>query len=257
MGSARDSSGASAPDVHSRAPAVRIVPRSEDNVTDVSSPTSAGVPSEAGAARTLPPAAGQQDELRTPHRESTSRWMIDCAEGILIERYGWSPDEAFAELVRGSQASKITVRDVAALLIDAQRETRPASAAAANVGKVRTLPSNGADRSTEDESPPAAAGATPDVADLAEEAQASDEESRAYCGPAHGRCWPVPDPGVPVDEVELCSDRLWHRYRLVRDPRTRHPARDQRGGYVYVPSDSVAAPPFRTRRVGAPPNVGR
>ena len=59
--------------------------------------------------------------------------------------------------------------------------------------------------------------------------------ARAYCGPAHGYCWPVAAEDPPPEDVvlEIAAEPL--TYRLVHHPRSRRPARDQRGRYLYMP----------------------
>ena len=60
--------------------------------------------------------------------------------------------------------------------------------------------------------------------------------ARAYCGPAHGRCWAV-DSDIEVQAV------VWLRaggaesvaYRVALDPVSRRPARDRLGNVVYMP----------------------
>lgn len=60
-------------------------------------------------------------------------------------------------------------------------------------------------------------------------------QGKAYSGPAHGRRWHV-DPESPPTEVTMsCLDADVVCYRLARNPRTKRPARDPRGRYVYVP----------------------
>lgn len=57
---------------------------------------------------------------------------------------------------------------------------------------------------------------------------------RAYCGPAHGHRWAL-HARVPPQSVELGDDRTRVRYQLVHHPRTRKPARDHLGNYLYMP----------------------
>ncbi len=69
---------------------------------------------------------------------------------------------------------------------------------------------------------------------------------RAYCGPAHGQQWPVIG-REPPPWVELPCGASSVLYRLVRQPRTGRPARDQLGNYLYVPMiDRHTAPPADT-----------
>ncbi|MEP6815339.1 MAG: hypothetical protein ABI873_07305 [Marmoricola sp.] len=66
--------------------------------------------------------------------------------------------------------------------------------------------------------------------------QGEVRRARAYCGPSHGVSWVVGGAGDPPDAVEVpdpCGDL---EYRLVRQPRTRRPARDSQGNYLYLPS---------------------
>jgi hypothetical protein len=59
-------------------------------------------------------------------------------------------------------------------------------------------------------------------------------ESCAYCGPAHGQRWTVTEPQPPA-WVELPVGASSAPYRLVGQPGTGRPARDQLGNYLYVP----------------------
>jgi len=59
--------------------------------------------------------------------------------------------------------------------------------------------------------------------------------ARAYCGPAHGLSWGIAGDGPPPAVVELDTGARLVRYRLVRQPRNRQPARDHLGNYLYVP----------------------
>jgi len=59
--------------------------------------------------------------------------------------------------------------------------------------------------------------------------------ARAYCGPAHGLSWGVAGDGSPPAVAELDTGARLVRYRLVRQPRNRQPARDHLGNYLYVP----------------------
>jgi len=64
---------------------------------------------------------------------------------------------------------------------------------------------------------------------------AADRRARAYCGPAHGRSWPlVEEAGAPAPTTTLAADGQVMRYRLVLHPRTRRPARDHLGNYLYM-----------------------
>jgi hypothetical protein len=61
--------------------------------------------------------------------------------------------------------------------------------------------------------------------------------ARAYCGPAHGRCWTV-DTGIePQSVVWLGGGADSVAYRVTFDPVTRRPARDRLGNLVYMPRD--------------------
>lgn len=61
-----------------------------------------------------------------------------------------------------------------------------------------------------------------------------DRWARAYCGPAHGRSWPVEQAGAPAPTATLAADGQQMRYRLVLHPQTRRPARDHLGNYLYM-----------------------
>jgi len=65
--------------------------------------------------------------------------------------------------------------------------------------------------------------------------------ARAYCGPAHGRSWPLVSQGPPprLVDVELGDEVV--RYRLVHHPRTRRPVRDHLGTFVYMPVRRLSA----------------
>jgi hypothetical protein len=76
------------------------------------------------------------------------------------------------------------------------------------------------------------------------------DQGRAYCGPAHGQQWPVIGREPPA-WVELpCGDSS-ALYRLVRQPRTGRPARDQLGNFLYVlmTGDRTAPPADAEPRV--------
>ena len=72
------------------------------------------------------------------------------------------------------------------------------------------------------------------AADLLSELRTS-RLARAYCGPAHGRCWPLSDEVPPPTDVVLEVDEVSVSYRLIRHPRNHRPARDRRGHYLYMP----------------------
>jgi hypothetical protein len=59
--------------------------------------------------------------------------------------------------------------------------------------------------------------------------------AQAYCGPAHGRRWPLNDGDPPPSEVVLKVAAQVVTYRLVRHPRSHRPAYDQRGHLLYMP----------------------
>lgn len=59
--------------------------------------------------------------------------------------------------------------------------------------------------------------------------------ARAYCGPAHGRRWELRAAAAPPSVVELTGGGQRVRYRLVHHPRTRQPARDHLGNFLYMP----------------------
>jgi hypothetical protein len=60
------------------------------------------------------------------------------------------------------------------------------------------------------------------------------DQARAYCGPAHGRLWPLTPGTTPPGTVDLMVDGHRALYRLVYSPRTRQPARDHLGNYLYI-----------------------
>lgn len=62
------------------------------------------------------------DDLRAA---MTSRSVIEQAKGILAERHGHTPDEAFEVLTRISQSTHRKLRDVAADLVAQTRDRRP------------------------------------------------------------------------------------------------------------------------------------
>lgn len=78
--------------------------------------------------------------------------------------------------------------------------------------------------STLTESSVAPAGQAPGLRELA----------RAYCGPSHGLCWAL-DSAAPPRAVDIGSGKHRVTYRLVHNPRTRRPARDYLGNYLYMP----------------------
>lgn len=66
--------------------------------------------------------------------------------------------------------------------------------------------------------------------------------ARAYTGAAAGMRWALPAGERPASVVELFVDRRSWCYRLVRRS-DGTPARDSRGGYLYVPVlDPVVLP---------------
>lgn len=71
-------------------------------------------------------------------------------------------------------------------------------------------------------------------------------QGRAYCGPAHGQQWSVIGREPPA-WVELPCGASSALYRLVRQPRTGRPARDELGNLLYVPmAGEHKAPPTDT-----------
>lgn len=88
--------------------------------------------------------------------------------------------------------------------------------------------------------------------------QPEAREARAYCGPAHGQEWTV-SAGEPAAWVELPTGASSCLYRLVRDGRTRRPARDHLGFLLYVPISDTGRPPATsaTARVLPFPPGGR
>jgi hypothetical protein len=67
-------------------------------------------------------------------------------------------------------------------------------------------------------------------------------QSQAYCGPGHGRRWPVEPGDGPADVVQVQTTTGVWSYRLLVHPRTHRPARDHQGRYPYLP---VAPAPRR------------
>jgi hypothetical protein len=59
-------------------------------------------------------------------------------------------------------------------------------------------------------------------------------QARAYCGPAHGRSWTLTRDTTPPGTVELMVGGQQFHYRLVYNPRTRQPAKDHLGNYLYI-----------------------
>ena len=82
-------------------------------------------------------------------------------------------------------------------------------------------------------------------------------QARAYCGPAHGQQWPVIGREPPV-WVELPCGASSALYRLVRQPRSRRPARDELGNLLYVPmtGDHIAPSTDDAPRIIAFPQDG-
>lgn len=71
-------------------------------------------------------------------------------------------------------------------------------------------------------------------------------QARAYCGPAHGRSFPLDGDGPPAPVVHLDVAGEVVAYRLVHHPRTRRPIRDDHGSYLYMPVRRMVVPQ-RTR----------
>ena len=69
-------------------------------------------------------------------------------------------------------------------------------------------------------------------------------QAQAYCGPGHGRRWPVEPGNGPPDVVQLQTRGGICSYRLLVHPRTHGPARDHQGRYPYLPvaGGAVEAP---------------
>jgi hypothetical protein len=67
-------------------------------------------------------------------------------------------------------------------------------------------------------------------------------QSQAYCGPGHGRRWPVELGVGPADVVQVQTTTGVWSYRLLVHPGTHCPARDHQGRYPYLP---VALAPRR------------
>jgi hypothetical protein len=59
--------------------------------------------------------------------------------------------------------------------------------------------------------------------------------SQAYCGPGHGRRWPVELGVGPADVVQVQTTTGAWSYRLLVHPRTQRPARDHQGRFPYLP----------------------
>jgi hypothetical protein len=80
----------------------------------------------------------------------------------------------------------------------------------------------------------AAFAATIDPAAVSSEPAQAQAQAQAYCGPGHGRRWPVEPGDGPADVVRLQTTGVWS-YRLLVHPRTQGPARDHQGRYPYLP----------------------
>ena len=65
------------------------------------------------------------DEVRHLRRALETRTVIGQAQGILMERYGLSADQAFAVLTRYSQDGNRRLRGVARSLVEQSASTRP------------------------------------------------------------------------------------------------------------------------------------
>jgi hypothetical protein len=62
----------------------------------------------------------------------------------------------------------------------------------------------------------------------------SETTARAYSGPMHGATWAAGE--TAPDALTLIGPPTeGQAYRLVREPCSGRPARDQQGNYVYVP----------------------
>lgn len=66
-------------------------------------------------------------------------------------------------------------------------------------------------------------------------APVDQSRGRAYCGPSHGHSWVLHAAAPPPRTVELGAGSHRVTYRLVRHPRTRQPALDHWGSYLYMP----------------------
>jgi hypothetical protein len=60
-------------------------------------------------------------------------------------------------------------------------------------------------------------------------------QAQAYCGPGHGRRWPVEPGDGPADVVQVQTTTGVWSYRLLVHPHTHGPARDHQGRYPYLP----------------------
>jgi hypothetical protein len=75
-------------------------------------------------------------------------------------------------------------------------------------------------------------------------ASSAPAQAQAYCGPGHGRRWPVEAGNGPPAVVQLQTPGGICSYRLLVHPRTHGPARDHQGRYPYLPvaPDAVGPP---------------
>jgi hypothetical protein len=67
-------------------------------------------------------------------------------------------------------------------------------------------------------------------------------QAQAYCGPGHGRRWPVEAGNGPSNVVQLETPGGPCSYGLLVHPRTLRPARDHQGRYSYLPLASGTVP---------------
>jgi len=125
---------------------------------------------------------GEVEGLRQALR---SRAPIEQAKGMLMERYGCTPDDAFQRLATLSQHANIKLADVAAALVGVATPQAGTSPTAG--GPRRTTPTAGAHRA------PAAAAATPARGDVRQEPSVSEGGASATAGEAA-----APTPGDVV-----------------------------------------------------------
>lgn len=106
------------------------------SLADLVAHISTGLPPSGSGGSSDTPAARADEELRVLrqqladlHAALLSREIIDQAKGILVARYGISPDRAFHVLVRWSQHRNIKLRIIAETLVAITQSGSPAPAA--------------------------------------------------------------------------------------------------------------------------------
>jgi AmiR/NasT family two-component response regulator len=108
----------------------------QQSLADLVAHISTGLPPSGNYASPDTSAVRAEEELQVLHQQVAhlhaallSRGAIDQAKGILIARYGISPDRAFDVLVRWSQHRNIKVRIIAETLVTITQSGSPAPAA--------------------------------------------------------------------------------------------------------------------------------